>query len=230
MKFSDFRAIIDSLKPDLLCQVYRRNRRCIRVKNEAVAVARLSAVFEKAIEISNRHGFQAMSVRDLSGATDISMGGLYSYIESKDTLLDMILEFGRSAVDRVLDDVPADVVRADERLRWLLRSHLYLSEALLPWFSFCYMESRHFRREARERSFEAELATEQRFVRCIEQGQEEKLFGVHNPALGGSLIMPLLQDWYLKRWKYRRRGVDVEAYAEYVIEFVEAALARPASG
>ena len=31
-----------------------------------------------------------------------------------------------------------------------------------------------------------------------------------------------MQDWYLKRWKYRRREVTPDSYADWVVEFVEA--------
>ena len=38
--------------------------------------------------------------------------------------------------------------------------------------------------------------------------------------LVAALIKAVLQDWYLKRWKYERKGVSVEAYARFVVEFV----------
>ena len=42
--------------------------------------------------------------------------------------------------------------------------------------------------------------------------------------MAASLTKPLLQDWYLKRWKYSRRGVGPDVYADWVIGFVEAFL------
>ena len=30
-----------------------------------------------------------------------------------------------------------------------------------------------------------------------------------------------MQDWYLKRWKYRRREVTPDSYTDWVVEFVE---------
>ena len=38
--------------------------------------------------------------------------------------------------------------------------------------------------------------------------------------LTGALIKAVIQDWYLKRWKYRKLGVNVEQYTEFVISFV----------
>jgi hypothetical protein len=38
------------------------------------------------------------------------------------------------------------------------------------------------------------------------------------------VIKAMLQDWYVKRWKYARRQISVDNYAEFVIGFIESAL------
>ena len=43
-----------------------------------------------------------------------------------------------------------------------------------------------------------------------------------DPVMAASMIKPLLQDWYLKRWKYRRREVTPDSYAYWAVELVEA--------
>ena len=50
------------------------------------------------------------------------------------------------------------------------------------------------------------------------------MFGVEAAAtlLVAAAIKPLVQDWYLKRWKYRRRKIAVEAYADFVIAMIDA--------
>lgn len=227
--YKEFKRQIYALKADICREIYLQNKERIRVKNEDVAVARLSAIFDHTLEISNRLGFQAMSVRDLSEHSGISMGALYSYIESKDKLLEMILCMGRMAVTRVMTQAAAEPLDARNQLRQLLRAHLYLTEAMQPWFYFSYMETKHFDREARERALEGELASERYFSDCLLRGSAEGVFEVRDPELTAAMIKPLLQDWYLKRWKYRRRNIGVEAYADALIEFLEAALLkRPA--
>lgn len=225
--YSEFKRQVDALRAEICREIYQQNKDWIRVKKEDVAVARLSAIFDHALEISNRLGFQAMSVRDLSEHSGISMGALYAYIESKDKLLEMILGMGRMAVVRVMTIAPAEPLDPRAQLRWLLRAHLYLTEAMQPWFYFSYMETKHFDRAARERALEGELASERYFSDCLRRGSAEGLFQVRDAELTAAMIKPLLQDWYLKRWKYRRRNISVEAYAEALIEFIEAALLRP---
>lgn len=224
--YSEFKRQVDTLRADICREIYQQNKDRIRVKKEEVAVARLAAIFDQTLEISNRRGFQAMSVRDLSEHTGISMGALYAYIESKDKLLEMILCMGRLAVARVMALAPAEPVDARILLRWLLRAHLYLTETMQPWFYFSYMETKHFDRQARERALEGELTSERYFADCLRTGMAQGLFQERDPELTAALIKPLLQDWYLKRWKYRRRNVSVEAYGDALIEFIEAALLR----
>ena len=58
-------------------------------------------------------GFDAMSLRDLSRESGLSMGALYSYFTSKDDLLSMIQYHGQSAVEKILHEH----IRPGERSR-----------------------------------------------------------------------------------------------------------------
>ena len=69
-----------------------------------------------------------------------------------------------------------------------------------------------------------ELRTEGLIASCLIDGERSGAFRPVDPTMTASLIKPLLQDWYLKRWKYSRRGIGPDAYAEWVIGFVEAFL------
>ncbi|MCC5859489.1 MAG: helix-turn-helix transcriptional regulator [Ectothiorhodospiraceae bacterium] len=219
--YQRFRERVAAWQPELVREVFRQHQHLIRVKKEEVALDRLDLILRTALDISNRKGFKSMSVRDLSEATGISMGALYAYIDSKDGLLDMIMAYG-SVAARWAVQVPDQVVGARSRLDWVLRSHLYLSEVLLPWFFFAFMEARHFSQRAREQAMGSELWMERLISECLEEGNASGEFAVARPDLAGALIKSLLQDWYLKRWKYRRRNVDVEAYTGTVMEFIEA--------
>ncbi|MCC5809969.1 MAG: TetR/AcrR family transcriptional regulator [Ectothiorhodospiraceae bacterium] len=225
--FRQFSEEVNAWQPSLLREVFQQHQHQIRVKKEAVAVERLELIFRTALDISNRQGFRAMSVRDLSEATGISMGALYSYIDSKESLLDMILSYGACAAGWAMR-VPDSVGSARERLRWILRAHLYLSEVMLPWFFFSYMETRHFSRQFRRQAIGSELWTEHLVADCLRDGNERGEFNVEDPELTAALIKPLLQDWYLKRWKYRQRDIDVERYTSTVLDFVEAYVVRGA--
>jgi len=50
---------------------------------------------------------------------------------------------------------------------------------------------------------------------------------VSDSLLVASVIKAMVQDWYVKRWKYAKRNVTVDQYAKLVVEFVEAFCLTP---
>jgi hypothetical protein len=75
-----------------------------------------------------------------------------------------------------------------------------------------------------------EATTEKIIANVLKQGVADGSFTAVQVALTASLIKPLLQDWYVKRAKYRRRGTSIESYINAVGTFVGAALSNKARG
>jgi len=103
-----------------------------------------------------------------------------------------------------------------------IRTHLYLSEVMQPWFYFSYMETKNLTGSERKKALLSELYTEKIFASILKQGQEKGVFVSRDHQIGAGAIKAMLQDWYLKRRKYARRKVTVDRYAGFVLEFVEA--------
>jgi len=205
-----------------LCRdFYRDNRAAIRIKKEEVAVKNLTTIVNTTLKLSYKKGFDAMSLRDLSRESGLSMGALYSYFSSKEELLSMIQYHGKAAVERILRD---HIVRdSDPRVKLsnAIRTHLYLSELMKSWFYFFFMETKNLNKKYRKISVESELMTERVITDILEEGVRIKMFAVHNIPLAGSVIKAMMQDWYLKQWKYVQRNISVETYAQFVIDVVE---------
>ena len=214
------------LSMDALCaRMLERHQATIRVRKPAVAIGNLARIVDTTLTLANSKGFHSMSLRDLTEHTGLSMGALYAYFDSKDTLLMMILGQVVRAVEEVLTNPPADL-KTDpaSRLRWLLETHLYLTETMQPWFVFAYMEAKAFPREGRDLAVASELMTEQLIAETLAEGVRAGCFVVVDVEMTAGLIKPLLQDWYVKRAKYHRRGITPERYARSVVDFVEAAV------
>ena len=211
---------------DLCRRIHARHQATIRVKKPHVAVANLARIVATTLELSNRAGFHSMSLRDLAEASGLSMGALYAYFDSKETLLMMILGQVEDAVARTLTP-PAGLTDPRARLRWFVETHVLLTEAMQPWFTFAFMEAKSFPEQGRKFARESELHTESLLAAILAEGAASGVFVT--TELTAALIKPLLQDWYVKRWKYRRRGVGPHAYAASVTAFVEAALGATGS-
>ncbi len=222
MDYADFQKKINLSKYDLCREVYRENRNSIRVKKENKVVKNLERIFSATLKMSNRKGFQAMSMRDLSRETNLSMGALYSYFASKEELLAMLQNQRRTVTKRILDERIAQETEPAARLRAAILTHLYLSEAMQPWFYFSYMEAKNLSKKEQDLAVASELYTEKLLADILNQGQIQGAFELRDPQLTASVIKAMLQDWYLKRSKYAKRRVSVDQYARFVLQFVEA--------
>lgn len=209
----------------LCTNILDRHRETIRVQKPHVAVGNLIRIVDATLALSNKQGFHATTLRDLARASELSMGALYSYFDSKETLLMMVLGEVSTAVNEVLGNPPAEVQRDPvDNLGWLIENHIYLTEAMLPWFVFAYLEAKSFPKVARDVATNSELQTEKMFADVLARGARTGSFVTDDPLLTASLIKPLLQDWYVKRSKYRRRDVSPEAFVHMVTDFVGTAI------
>jgi AcrR family transcriptional regulator len=222
MNYAEFQKQVSLSRQDIYREVFAENRKTIRVKKEGTVVKNLERIFNATLKISNKKGFQAMSMRDLSREADLSMGALYSYFKSKEELLEMLQHQRRTITRRIL----AEHIEAEHdpaaRLNAAIRTHLYLSEVMQPWFYFAYMETKNLSKKQQAEAIESELFTENIFVEILAQGQARGVFINRDRRLTASLIKSMLQDWYLKRWKYARRKISVDHYARFVLKFVQA--------
>ena len=213
----------DTYSNAALCErMYRRHSATIKVQKEAVAVANLVRICEATLKLANEKGFHAASLRDLSQVSGISMGGLYAYFDNKVTLLTMILEAVTSSAMEIIAEPPlaiADDPRA--HLRWMIERHIALTEIMQPWFAFAFMEAKNFPAANRRTAVESEAATEAAIAEILHKGVGNGTFRIADPSLTAALIKPLLQDWYVKRGKYRKRNIAAGAYANAVCDFVE---------
>ena len=217
---------ISSVSTEELCaRILERQGDTARVRKTDHAVARLARIIDATLKLSNKQGFHATSLRDLAQASGLSIGGLYSYFDTKAMLLSMILGEVLATVTEILSAPPAHVSSdPGTHLAWMIDTHIRLSEAMHPWFVFAFMEAKAFPPAERKLAVDAEATTEKLFADVLASGSASGAFAVDEAGLTAALIKPLLQDWYVKRAKYRKRGTSIDAYIAAVTQFVAHAL------
>lgn len=211
---------------DICREYYLKNRDAINIKKEAVAIKNLVTILNTTLRLSNDKGFQAMTLRDLSRGSGLSMGALYTYFTSKDELFRIIHNNGMEMITRVLVDRIKDETDPAVKLRKAISIHLYLSEIMQQWFYFLYMETRNLPKEERKLTMESELFTEQIFIDILKECARKGIYFPENIILTSSIIKAMLQDWYLKRWKYSKRKTSIDQYAAFITDFIESSI-RP---
>jgi len=224
MNYSEFKKLVNLSKEEISGQILERNRNSIKVKKEKKVIDNLIRIIDATLAICSKKSFQAMSIRDLSAESGLSRGALYSYFTNKEELLVLIQTQGREIAHQVLTEQIAQGRDPLEKLRLAIQSHIYLSEAMRSWFYFTYIEARNLPKDEQKRAIESELQTEKIFIDIINEGVKEQVFRDDNVVLAAAVIKAMLQDWYLKRWKYRSRKVSVDEYADFVIHVAESIL------
>ncbi len=221
MNFSEFQKSIQHYRKSNAKDAITENRKDIRVKKEKTVAKNLQRIFEATLKIGNKKGFQAMSMRDLSDETGLSMGALYAYFTSKENLLVMLQRNGRDSFQKILEDCIDKNAKPLENLRKLIKTHIFMSEAMQPWFYFTYMEGKNLKKNERKIAVEHELHSDGILSNVLQQGEDEGTFKIQPHTLTAALIKSMLNDWYLKRWKYAKLKISVDEYADYVINLVE---------
>lgn len=199
-------------------RVFDTHRDKMQIKNPHIALPNLERIFTCTFQLANARGFQAMSLRDLSRATGISMGGLYAYIGSKDDLAAAIEEVLRCALDDVMSEQKVLDLAPVQRLRAIIYGDLYMNDIMHPWYYFCYLEAKGLSREQREAAMQMELKFDARLLQTFEDGVAAGLFSGESLALLAANTTAMLQQWYLKRWKFSRSGTRIEDYARFVLD------------
>lgn len=227
MKYNEFLNILSDFKEEFSRESLFENRDKIRVKKDSSVTKNLERIFDATLVISNKKGFQTMTMRDLSREAELSMGALYSYFSSKEVLLTMLQHHGRSITKNILERQIKIEKEPADKLITAIKIHLYLSEAMQPWFYFSYMEARNLSEQEQTRAIESELYTERIFEEILQEGEIAGVFLNGNHQITAGIIKAMLQDWYLKRWKYAKRKISVEQYAEYLTGMIEAFCLSP---
>ncbi len=208
---------------ELFSEFYDLFKDNIEIKNKKIAVEKLKIIITATFKLSATQSFANMSLRELSDETQISMGGLYSYIKNKQQLSLYIHQFLNCFAEKILN-------QSDNSLESLIKNHIYLSEILQPWFFFAFMESKNLNKTMRKYAIKSELMMETRLIEVIQQGQENELYSeILTAETIAAHIKPLLHDWYLKRWKYKQRKISVDDFCFSVMIFINRGLTSPHS-
>ena len=203
---------------------FRKNRIFFKIKNESIAVRNLISIFNATLKLSNEIGFQSMTLRNLCTEAKLSMGALYNYFPSKDELFKIIHINGFYLLADIIKKHIEENTPSEEKMRIMVKVHIYLTEIFPKWFFFLYTEAKNLKREDRKIPMESELFTERIFVDIISDGIKAGIYANRNIYMTASIIKAILQDRYLKRWKYTKRNINADQYAEFAIEFIESYL------
>lgn len=218
--FALFKKSVPISSQEIWKAFYRLHKNKIKVQKDNVAIEKLSVIIKATFKLSNQKGFSLMSLRDLSKATSMSMGSIYNYIGSKSQLAEMIHQFLPHIFDKCIVEHIQEDESADEKLKQLVRGHVFITEALQPWFFFAFMETKHLSRNVKDLAMNNELRSERLMEAFIAQGISQSIYRPADLFLSSMMIKALLQNWYVKHGKYRASNISCEKYISYIEQVI----------
>lgn len=170
-----------------------------------------------------KHGFEAMSLRQLAAESGLKPGSLYNYFDSKNQFLATIL---CDILETILADLEKTVVPVEEtraRLRKFIEFHIEWHTVRRVETFIGFMEMRNLAKDDYKRYTALRKRYEDFLTALLEQGVAEKKFVVADPRITTFAILGMLTGAYL--W-YRKGGrltqAELEAiYADLVFKMID---------
>jgi len=227
MKFEDFKASFPYRGKSVYARLFALHCDNIKTKKEKFAVNNLEKIFKATFKISSKIGFHEMSLRELCRETELSMGGIYSCIESKEMIAIMV----KDMVKMVSSDIIDDALRHKDKkhaLEEIIKHHIFAAELLHPWFYFLYFETRSLPANHQKDSKTIELritSTLESILSEIDNNEGNNNNKYHFIA---TMALSMVQERYLKYWKYKDTSMtidqSIENYADETLKLVYASL------
>ena len=205
---------------NVLFELHSQN---IKTKKQKFAVNKLEKIFKATFKISAKIGFHEMSLRDLCEETNLSMGGIYSCIGSKDIIAIMI----KDMVKQVSEDIIEKALKQDDTqlaFQTLITDMIYTTEILQPWFYFLYFETRSLPPSEQKASKEIEVLSLTTLEDLLNESNSHKNGDQNRYHFIATMILAMIQERYLKPWKYNNSNLSIEDYTEEILKLVFSAL------
>ena len=223
MQFEDFKAKFPYRGKSVYSRLFALHCKNIKTKKEKLAVNNLEKIFRATFKISSKIGFHEMSLRELCRETELSMGGIYSCIESKEMIAIMIKDMVKMVSSNIVDNA---LQHKDKKhaMEEIVTHHIFAAELLHPWFYFLYFETRSLPSVHQKDSKTIEVK-----ITSTLESLLSKIDGNHNNdnkkyRFIATMALAMVQEHYLKYWKYKDTSLTIDDYADETLKLIYASL------
>ncbi len=223
MKFNDYKANFPYRGKSLYTRLFAIHCETIKTKKPEFAVNNLEKIIKAAFKISSKIGFHEMSLRELCRETGLSMGGIYSCIASKEMIAIMIKDMVKMVSSEIIDDA----LQQDNKshaLEMIVANHIYATELLQPWFYFLYFETRSLPAEHQKDSKTIELKITSSLELLLSEIDDKNIISDKKYRFIATMALSMMQEHYLKYWKYKDASLSIDDYADETLKLVYASL------
>jgi AcrR family transcriptional regulator len=174
------------------------------VKNPALIRRRHVQIRDAALQLFARKGYHQTSVREIADAANISIGALYTYINTKEDILLLVYQ----RIFELFQERMSDALLASgdpaAQLRSAIAATLKLYDEYQDLVLVLYQESHSLRREALQQLFDVDRRYVSMIQAIIERGTQEGRFEAGDSNLLAIAILFLCAVWPLKGWNLKK--------------------------
>jgi len=187
-----------------------------RTTAEGRADGRAAEVYRTAAKMILQKGYDGTSVSDIADALGITKAGLYHYISGKTELLYEIMKFGLEELDQQVIAPAQAIADAEERLRFVIRSHAKLVMDGEGAVTILVDEARALSPAQNRKVTKLKRAYFELIRGTLEQLQREgKLRDVDTTVAAFSVMAAI--NW-TSRWYQSEGSLTAEQVAEHITE------------
>ena len=166
---------------------------------------RQTLIVKKASKLFIKKGYSQTTMRDISKATGINLGNLYSYISSKEDILCLAFDtYHGPAMDWFAQEGILDIEDSEEQLRIALHQMLEMIHDVMSDVLMMYRETRVLPPQFLKIVLKKEGDLIKIFEDIIARGVEEKIFNVRDPFFAASMLVFQLSLYPLRSWNLKR--------------------------
>lgn len=181
-------------------------------------------LFEAALGLMRRNGYQGTSMRDIAAALNMEAASLYNHISSKEEILQETCFNLASAFISAMDEVNDIYFNAEEKLRMAVRNHIQiLTQHLDSSFVFIH-EWRNLSEPKRTEFIALRDEYESKFREILKNGEDEGLFNEVNNKFAVLTILSSL-NWVVE-WYNPVGEMSSQQIADKLTEFILSGLQK----
>jgi len=175
-----------------------------RIKNPKLVRKKHLVIASKATKLFIKKGFPGTSMRDISRATKITLGNLYSYIKKKEDVLCLVFDlYHRSWIKILEKNGIYDIDDPQEQVRMAVRAMLLNCESYQDEIKLMYLESRFLPKKFLKIAMENERQLVMAFETMIRRGVERGVFQVEDAFFAANMIVFQISVNPLRGWNLR---------------------------
>ncbi len=223
MKFKEFKANFPYRGKLIYPHLFALHCNNIKTKKAKFAVNNLEKIFRATFKISSKIGFHEMSLRELCRETKLSMGGIYSCIESKEMIAIMIKDMVKMVSSNIVDNA---LQHKDKKhaMEAIVTHHIFAAELLHPWFYFLYFETRSLPSIHQKDSKTIELRITSTLESLLSEIDNNHNNDNKKYRFVATMALAMVQEHYLKYWKYKDTSLTIDNYADETLKLIYASL------